>query len=42
MKNFDQWTEELLKDAFFQAAEDDEKVLLKTDEAFPDDDFEEE
>ena len=42
LKNFDQWMEELLKDAFFQAAEDDRKVLLKADEAFADDDFEEE
>ena len=42
LKTLDQWAEELLKDAFFQAAEDDEKVLLKADEAFPEDDFEEE
>ena len=42
MKNFDQWTEELLKDAFFQAAADNEKVPLKADEALADDDFEEE
>ena len=42
MKNFDQWTEELLKDAFFQAAEDNGKVPLKADEALADDDVEEE
>ncbi len=42
LKNFDQWMEELLKDAFLQAAEDDRKVLLKVDEALADDDSEEE
>jgi hypothetical protein len=42
LKTLDQWTEELLRDAFFQAAEDDTKVLLNADEAFADDDFEEE
>ena len=42
MKNFDQWTEELLKDAFLQAAKDDREVLLNADEASADDDFEEE
>jgi hypothetical protein len=42
LKTLDQWTEELLKDAFFQAAEDDRRVLLEADEAFADDDFEEE
>ncbi len=42
LKNFDQWTEELLKEAFFQAAQDDGKDPLKADEAFTDDDFEEE
>ena len=42
LKTFDQWMQELLKDAFLQAAEDDGKVPLKTDEAFGDDDFEEE
>ncbi len=42
LKNFDQWTEELLKDAFLQASEDGTKVPLKADEALADDDFEEE
>jgi hypothetical protein len=42
LKNFDQWTEELLKDAFLQAAKDDREVLLNADEASADDDFEEE
>jgi len=43
LKTFDQWMQELLKDAFLQAAEDDGKVPLKTtDEAFGEDDFEEE
>ncbi len=42
MKNFDEWTKELLKDAFLQASKDDGEVLLKADENFVDDDFEEE
>jgi hypothetical protein len=42
VKNFDQWIEELSKDVFTQADEDDRKVLLKTDEIFVEDDFEEE
>jgi len=42
VKNFDQWTEELSKDVFPQADEDDGKVLLKADEIFVEDDFEEE
>jgi hypothetical protein len=42
VKNFDQWIEELSRDVFTQADEDDGKVLLKTDEVFVEDDFEEE
>jgi hypothetical protein len=42
LKNFDHWTEELSKHAFTQADEDDRKALLKADEIFVDDDFEEE
>ena len=42
MKNFDQWTEELSKDVLPQADEDDRKGLLKADETFVEDDFEEE
>ena len=42
MKDFDQWTEELSKAVFVQPDEDDRKVLLKADEIFVDDDFEEE
>ncbi len=42
MKNYDQWTEELSKAVFVQTDEDDRKVLLKADEIFVDDDFEEE
>jgi trimethylamine:corrinoid methyltransferase-like protein len=42
LKNFDQWTEELAKDAFVRTDDEDRKVLSKTDEVFIDDDFEEE
>jgi hypothetical protein len=42
LKNYDQWTEELSKAVFVQTDEDDRKVLLKADEIFVDDDFEEE
>jgi hypothetical protein len=42
LKNFDEWTEELSKDVFPQTDQDDRKVLLKADEIFVDDDFEEE
>jgi hypothetical protein len=42
LKDFDQWTEELSKAVFVQTDEDDRKVLLKADEIFVDDDFEEE
>ena len=42
MKNLDQWMEELSKDVFTQADDDDRKVLFKADEIFVEDDFEEE
>jgi hypothetical protein len=42
LKNFDQWTEELAKDAFVRTDDRDGKVLSKTDDLFVDDDFEEE
>ncbi|MGB7572682.1 MAG: hypothetical protein WBN53_02380 [Thermodesulfobacteriota bacterium] len=42
MENFDQWTEALSRGVFTQADEDDRKVLLKADEIFVEDDFEEE
>jgi hypothetical protein len=42
MKNFDQWTEELLKQVFVQTDEDNVKVLYKAKEIYVEDDFEEE
>ena len=42
MKNFDQWTEELLKQVIVQTDEDNMKVLYKAKEIFVEDDFEEE
>jgi trimethylamine:corrinoid methyltransferase-like protein len=42
LKNFDQWAEELAKDAFVRTDDEDRKVLSKTDDLFIDDDFEEE
>jgi hypothetical protein len=41
VKNFDQWTEALLRDINFQSDEENTKVLLRSDECV-DDDFEEE
>ncbi|MGA2517727.1 MAG: hypothetical protein ABSG44_14405 [Thermodesulfobacteriota bacterium] len=42
MRNFDQWTEELARDAFVRTDEEDGKVFLKTDDLFIEDDFDKE
>ena len=42
LKNFDQWTEELARDALVRTDEEDGKVFLKTDDLFVEDDFDEE
>jgi len=40
-KNFDQWTEELARDAFARTDEEDGKVLSKTDDLFVEGDVDE-
>ncbi len=43
LKNFDQWTEEVSKEGFTQQDDEEKKKpLLKADEIFVEDDFEEE
>jgi len=42
LKNFDEWTEQLAKGAFVRTDEEDRKVLLKADDLFVEDDFDEE